>query len=51
MEVDDGAPNQITLKQPVNKSRIDLQHGTSIFIFSDLTRGESETDEDDFMFF
>lgn len=46
MEVDDSAPNQITFKQPVNKSGVVLQHGTSLCISSGMTGGENATDED-----
>lgn len=45
MEVDDSAPSQITFKQPVNKSRIVSQHGTSC-ILSGVTGGENATVED-----
>lgn len=46
MEVDDSASSQITFKQPVSKSRIVSQHGTSLCILSGMTGGRNATDED-----
>jgi hypothetical protein len=46
MEVEGNAPNQITFKQPVNKTKMLLQHDTSLCIFSGMTSGENATGED-----
>jgi hypothetical protein len=45
MQVDDSTPNQIIFKQPVNKSKIVSQHGTSLSMSSGMTGGENATDE------
>jgi hypothetical protein len=46
MEVDDSGPGHITFKQPVNKSRVLSQQGTSQCNFSGMKGGENATEED-----